>query len=294
MPTEKEVFNAFVSKTLNMDETGVASLYNEDGTELREGALTELLTHDANRIAALKPDTKKYFDDGYKKGQSESLGNFERDVLKKFNLKSDKKGIELIDDLVAQFNSKTGTTEEEVKKSKYFLDFMEAAAKERDELLKAKQDEFESFKKQVDREKHFKEVSDKALVIFDNLKPILPEDASKAANLKKVFINELSSYQYEVREGSVVVLDSDGNDALDGHGHRVKFESLVQSTAEKYFDFFQSDGKSAPAHKREGQKPVYKINSEQDFIRLMAEAKTSEEKIALSDAYNVFKYGVNK
>jgi len=288
MPELKEVFNAFVSKTLNMDEDGVASLFNEDGSALKDEALQQLLEKDASRIAGIKPDTKKFFDDGYKKAQSETLSNFEKMVSEKYGIKSEKKGIELIDDLVGQFKDQTGTDEEKVKKSKYFLDFMEAANREKEELKTNLTTEFENFKKQVERDKHFSEVSNQALVIFENLKPILPEDAEKANNLKKVFINELTGFSYEVREGSIVILDKDGNDATDSHGHRIKFDSLVKSTAEKYFDFYKSDDKASAVNKQNNSKsPVYKINSEADYIRLRAEAKTPEEKSAVLDAYNL-------
>lgn len=292
MPTEKEVLTGLLSAAYQMDENGVASLYNEDGTELKAEALQTLIDKDAQRIQSLKPDTKKYFDDGYKKAQSESLTKFEKDILDKYGLKSEKKGIELIDDLVAQYIKEGGTDEDKIKKSRYYLDAVEALQKEKDELIKTKSQEFEDFKKQVEQDKAFSKVSSEALVIFDNLKPILPEDAAKSANLKRIFVEELKQFNYEMREGAVIILDKDGNDALDGHGHRIKFDSLVRQTAEKYFEFHQSDPKSAAGFKKDNQaKTVYKINSEQDYIKLRAEAKTTEERAALLEAFNEFKFG---
>lgn len=291
MPTEKEVLNGLLSTAYQMDETGVASLYNEDGSELKKEALQVLLDKDAQRIQGLKPDTKKFFDDGYKKAQSETLSKFEKELAEKYKLKSEKKGIELIDDLVSQYVKEGGTDEEKIKKSKPYLDAIEALQKEKDELLNQKNQEFENFKKQVEQDRAFNQVSSEALVIFENLKPILPEDAAKATNLKKIFVEELKQYKYEMREGAIIILDKDGNDATDTHGHRIKFDSLVRLTAEKYFEFYQADGKEAPKFKKEGQKSTYKINSEQDYIKLRSEAKTPEERAALLEAYNEFKYG---
>ena len=50
MATEKELLLAFVSKTLNLDESAaVASLYNEDGS-LKDNASTWALSEHAKHI----------------------------------------------------------------------------------------------------------------------------------------------------------------------------------------------------------------------------------------------------
>src|SRR5690606_3916701 len=159
MPTEKEVLTGLLSTVYQIDETGVAELYNSDGTELNEDALSKILERDAQRIAAVKPDTKKYFDDGYKKGQSESLSKFEREVLTKYGIKPEKKGIELIEDIVAQYKQDNPDDPEKIKKSKFYLDAIEQLNKDKAEFEKQKTDELENFKKQVEREKLFGKVS---------------------------------------------------------------------------------------------------------------------------------------
>jgi len=290
MPTEKEVLTGLLSTVYQIDETGVAELYNSDGTELNEDALQKILEKDAQRIAANKPDTKKYFDDGYKKGQSESLSKFERDVLTKYGIKSEKKGIELIEDIVAQYRQDNPDDPEKIKKSKFYLDAIEQLNKDKADFEKQKNDEFENFKKQVEREKLFGNVSEKALVIFESMKPILPTDAQKSANLKKIFINDLAGVNYEVREGNIVLLNEDNSDMTDSHGNRIKFESFVKSTAEKYFEFEVSDPKDAPRHRQNNNQnsTSFKITKEADFIELMKTVKP-EDKQALLDAWKAFK-----
>lgn len=285
MPTEKEVLTGLLSTALQMDETGVAELYNSDGTELNENALQIILERDAQRIAANKPDTKKYFDDGYKKAQSETLSRFEKDVLSKYGIKSDKKGIELIEDIVNQYKQDNPDDPEKIKKSKYYLDAIEQLNKDKAEFERQKNEELEAFKKQVERERLFGSVSEQALVLLDNLKPILPTDAQKATNLKKVFLKELEGVNYEIREGQVVLLNSDNSDMTDAHGNRIKFDSFVKSTADKYFEFQASDSKGAPNHKQNNQSSTsFKINSQTDFINLMKTVKP-EDKQALLLAY---------
>lgn len=293
MPTAQEVLNGLLSTAYQMDESGVASLLKEDGSEFKDDALQLLLSKDAERIQSLKPDTKKFFDDGYKKAQSETLSKFEREIADSFGLKSENKGIELIKDLVSQFSKDSGIDEDKIKKSKVYLDAIENLRKESEEMVKQKSLELDNFKSQVETERAFEKVSSEALAIFENLKPILPEDAAKAANLKRIFVEELKNFKYELRDNAVIILDKDGNgDALDGHGNRIKFDSLVRQTAEKYFEFYQSDPKTgAPFKKDNKQTTTYKINSEADYIKLRNEAKTSEERAALLDAFNEWKFG---
>lgn len=293
MPTEKEVLTGLLSAAYQIDENGVAELYTSDGTELKPEALQTLLEKDAQRIAAIKPDTKKFFDDGYKKGQSESLSKFEREVLTKYGIQSEKKGIELIEDLVTQFKQDNPDDPDRIKKSKFYIDAVEEFNRQKSEIETSLKTEFETYKKQVEKEKLFGSVSNQALVIFENLKPVLPADAAKANNLKQVFINELASLNYDVRDNVIVLLNEDGSDKVDSHGNRIKFDSFVKQTAEKYFDFYKSDDKKAPNHNQNNQNqtvPVFKITSEQDFINYMKDV-TDEQKPALLAAYKLFKGG---
>ena len=292
MATEKEVLHGLLSTVYQIDENGVAELYESDG-ELKPEALQTLLERDAQRIAASKPDTKKYFDDGYKKGQSESLSRFEKEVANKYGIQSEKKGIELIEDLVAQFKLDNPDDPDKIKKSKFYIDAVEQANREKAELEGTWSKKFEDYQKQVEKEKMFAVVKDEALVIFENLKPILPTDAAKANNLKKVFLNELEALNYEVRDGQKILLEADNSDMVDIHGNRIKFESKVREIAEKYFEFYQSDDKNAPNHKQRNNNStsVFKINSEADFINYM-KTVTNETRPALIAEYKRFKDGL--
>lgn len=286
MPTEREVLTGFLSKTLNMDDAGVAELYNSDGSELRPEALQELLDRDAHRVTSLKPDTKKIFDDGYKKGQSESLSKFEKELAGKYGITSDKKGLELIEDLVTKYQNQNPDDPEKIKKSKVFLDALEEVRNEEKGKYDKITGEFDSYKKQVEKNELFGTVGAEAMVLFENMKPILPQDAAKASNLKQVFLRELSGLNYTKRDGSIVLLEDDGSDMTDKHGVRIKFDAVVKQIAEKYFDFQVSDPKGAPPHGKGSQPPsVFVVTSEQDFINQMKSVKP-EDKPKLLEAYN--------
>lgn len=286
----KEVFNGLLSKVYQFDNDGVTSLFNEDGT-VKDDTLDVILQKDAERVASLKPDTKKIQDDFYKKGMSESLSDFEKRIATKYALKTDKKGLEFIDELIEKYKDSSAdmNDDEKVKKSKIFIDELEKWNAEKTELQSKFTNDFDTYKKQVEKDRLFTLVSGDALVEFENMKPILPDDAQKAANLKKVFINELAAMDYEIRDGKKILKDKEGNDLTDSHGNRIPFEVFVKQTAEKYFEFYKADDKNAPNHKQNSNsnKPlVYVINSEADFIAYNRIAKTAEERVAILDAYN--------
>lgn len=289
MPTEKEVLHGFLSKTLNMDNDGVTSLYNEDGSELKPEALQLLFERDQQRITALKPDTKKIQDDWYKKGQSESLKAYEKNLADSLGFKTDKKGDEFLEELKAHLTKDGPDDPDKIKKSKIYIDAVENHNKLLLETETKYKTELENYQKQVERKELFQIVVNDALTQFEAMKPILPQDTAKAANLKKIFINELDSVDYVVRDGKKVLLNKDGTDKQDGHGNRVTFEAFVKETAEKYFEFYKADQKAAPPgpNGNNNQKPtVFIINSAEDFQKYLKEVKTPEEKALLLTAFN--------
>lgn len=249
--TEKELIAGFLSKTLNMDETGVASLYNEDGT-LKEDSITTLLQADVDRVQKLKPDTKKVFDDGYKKAQSEVLSKFERDFLEKTSYKSDKKGLDLILEYAANASKQSGEVNEDaIKKHPLFISTVERLQTEKEEAIVAESKKLEQFHSELKKKETFNNVSKKALDIFSTLKPILSKDTQKATNQMGDFIEKLKGYEYDIQGDEIIVL-KDGKVLEDKHGNRIKFDKVIKDEAEKRYDFYVADSRTAPANGKDG------------------------------------------
>jgi predicted transcriptional regulator len=74
----KDILTGLLSKAYNLDTERIAELLYkkaDDGTlteEVAEDALQALINIDVQRAAKLKEDAKKRFDDGHKKGTSET------------------------------------------------------------------------------------------------------------------------------------------------------------------------------------------------------------------------------
>ncbi len=244
----KEFLTGVLSKTLNMDESGVASLFNEDGT-IKDESLQTILDLDVKRIAGAKPDTKKFFDDGYKKASSEILNKRDKELSEKFGIKSDKLGVELVNEIITEQVKKAGVdlNDETVKKHPLFISTVDKLTKDKDDAVAAESIKLTTFQKELKHKETFNNVANKAMSYFNSLKPILSNDATKAENQRALLTEKLGGYEYDIQGDKIIVL-KDGKVLEDDHGNRIPFEKVVKQTAESYYDFHVTDPKSAPAN----------------------------------------------
>lgn len=236
----KELVTGLLSKTLNMDDSGVAELYNSDGT-VKDDALDTLLVKDADRVKNLKPNITKVMDDQYKKGVRETMERFEKDFKDKTGFDSDLKGIDLV---LAYADTKTITTadvtEDAVKKHKLYISTVDKLKKEKAEAVDAAKKELDDFKGVLSKKEAFSKVSAKAIEIFNSFNPILSKDKNKAKNQMDDFISKLNNFEYDIQGDRIVVLQ-DGKPVEDGHGHAKTFDLIIKETADRYFDFQVTD-----------------------------------------------------
>ncbi len=273
MANEKEVLHGLLTQAYGFNEEGVASLYNEDKTELAADAIEKLLEADRNRIAKLKPDEKKIRDEVYGRATREVRESFEKQIREKYQLKSDKQGVELIDDLVETFRSEgggAGLTDDQIKKSKLFLDFAEQARNEKQTVITEYENKLNQFKAEVADKETWYTAKEAALTYLDSLNPILPKDPSKAQMWKEIYLNELKGVKREIRDGKIVLLDESGNDLQDGHGQRVSFETKAKEIADKLFEYSKGNERNdAPAGGGSGGPRKFVFTSEDDFMSQM-------------------------
>lgn len=248
MSTEKELLSGLLSAAYQMDDAGVASLYNEDGT-IKNDALETLKKLDIDKVSKLKVDTKKFFDDGYKKATSESLSKYEQTIQDTFKIKSDKKGIELISEIISEQVKAAGGTinEDAIKKHPLFISTVDKLSREKEEAIKAESEKFTQFQTELQKKETFNIVAKKAKELFLNLKPVLSQDKNKADMQIENFVEKLKGYEYDPQNDNIIVL-KDGKVYEDKHGHRIPFEVVVKQIAETYYDFHEFDQKRSPAN----------------------------------------------
>lgn len=284
-----------VFKKMGMADEQVASLFNEDGTEFAENATDTLLKHDATRVQKMKDDGTKLFNDGHKKGLSEGASKIEKEIVEKFGVKSDKIGIELIEEIIT-LKSTSGTgelDEEKVKLHPSYVKMQDELSKQIKNKDKEWDEKFKQRDSEIAKQNLFKEVVTKAKTTVLGLKPILPKDAAKAEKQMELLVAELLKLGFtKTEDGNDYILEKEGKPVEDAHGNRINFDAYVKSTAESIWDFEQGQQRSSSQNSNDtsgatgttkwaGKTPT----NEQEYIKAVSEAKTGEERMAIQDAY---------
>ena len=294
----KTIITGLLSKAYNFDNGKIAELFKDGETELSEDQqkeiLQKLLDEDAKRVEAIKKsvDTKPAFQDGFKKAQGEILTKFEKDLKEKFNLESDKMGLELVEELVSK-KSEGGQggdlTEDAIKRSKVFQDMESNLKKQIKQTETDFQNKINEIQDGYKAEQTFSNVSQKALQIFNGLNPILPQNKTVADNQVKFFVNTLKDFKFDVQDERIVVMDKDGKVLEDGHGNSRSFEDIVKETASGLFEFKANNGGSGSGNGGQGQggsgSSSYAGNVPKTFEEL--EKVMSDTSISIEDRSNI-------
>lgn len=245
----KEVFTGLLSTTLQMDEAGVASLFNEDGS-VKDDALNVILEKDKARIAAVKPDTKKIFDDGYRKAQGETLTKFEREFMEKTGYKSDKKGLDLVLEYAAAQAKNTDITEDTIQKHPVFVKKIDELSKQIEAAKAEGETKLKELLEGQKKKEVFSKVSESALTMFKGWNPILsPDEKKAAAQVKELLLDKLAAYDFDILEGGRIIVMKDGKVLNDDHSNPITYEKLVKQIADERFDYKKAEDRSSAGNK---------------------------------------------
>lgn len=295
MPNLKESLKTYFA-AIGMADGQIAALFNADGTELLPEAANSLTQHDATRIGKFKTDSKtEGFNQGHQKGFSEGATKIEEEIKVKHAITSDKKGIELLDEIIAEKSKpvKLELEEDKVKAHPAFIkmrDDLEKKVKETDTTWKTK---YEDRDKSIAKEQMFKSVLDKAKTQVTSLKPILPKDAAKAEKQMELLVMELAKLEYNDdadKKGYIIL--KDGKSLEDANGNRIQFEQLVKNIASGIWDFEEGSSRSTGANNNDDSGASSKKNlnvktpaNEKEYMEAIANEKDPEKRMAIDDAY---------
>lgn len=290
MKDAKALLIGVLSETLKIDESGVTSLFNEDGTAKDDAEQTILGWH-AEHIKKVKESQKKLdHDEGYGKAQREILTKFENDFKTKTGFKSDKKGVELVLDYANSVQPKEGAiTDDVIKKHPLYLTLQEEKENAVKEAVATGETALNQFKTELSKKETFGKVSNKALEIFNALKPILPTDPNRRKAQEELFIERLQGFEYELQDDRIVI-SKDGKIYEDAHGGRITLDKLVKDTANKYYEFQAADPKQNAGNGKDGKKAeplnVVVPKTEEEYTKALFDtSKTVEERNAIKDAW---------
>lgn len=298
--SEKEILIAFLGKTLNRPAEQIAPLLYKKGDdnetlteEISDTALDELIRLDADRVAKLKPNTKEFFDNGYKKAEAEVAAKLEKTLREKFGVDTEGrlKGDALTDAIKAAMAEKQGATmtTDEIKLHPDFLAMERRYKKEMEEKEAAHLKQMEELQTTFTREKSWADWSGRIRQAFKSLNPVLSKEAARAEAQVELFVNtHFRDYDFKPTDDGRLLVMKDGARVDNAHGHPLYLDDLVKQTAERLYDFEAQPPAGNAGNNNDG-KPTVKVRfkDENEFLEKYANAATPEEKRALGDAWSL-------
>jgi hypothetical protein len=249
-----KAFRAYLVITLGFTQAQ-AEAKVPDGTEDFTAIMGDITNAHKAKVNTQK---EEYVSQGFNKGKLEILGKFEDEVRTKFGVASKKSGLELIDEVIAAKTPDPGNPDsiapDVIKKHPAYLERERTLS---NELAEAKAETDKKVKEVQDTyaaKETFGKVSESFLTKFRGLNPILPEDKEKAARQEARLIKELegSGYVFQLQEGQdplILERNADGSTKRkeDEHGHPLKWDDFVRSTADGYgFEFKAGEPRTTP------------------------------------------------
>jgi hypothetical protein len=279
--TEKKKLEGFLSKALKLDSEAMAGLYNEAG-ELTD--LTAAEEADALRIKKLKEDASSQ----YKRGLKEGAIKIETELKDKYEVESDKIGVELIDHIVSEKVSAAKPGSDDITKHPDYKSHTDKLIKLKEKEWQGKIDAMNSeFSKKAIQAK----VREKGLANLDEYRPIIAGDAKKVLRWKEKYIEELYKSEYQDHDGTPVPI-KDGKPIQDEHGNPISFDDFTKNVATELFDFETAEQRSSSGNTtfgHSGQNFVVPKNNEEyvaEMKKLSAETPENKKKrIELMESY---------
>jgi hypothetical protein len=252
-----ELIYAFTKLLGKTEDELTPLIFEGEGEErkLKDGAIDQLIALEASKIAKIKDeykaDKESFFNEGYKKAQGETLTKIDREFETATGFKgtaTDTLG-RIMEYVETQKKSKhSGEVTPDVVKLHPVYRELEAA---RAADLAAAEQRLNEFQGQIVRKEKLSRVQQLALQQFEALNPVEFDDPAKRDNLRKVFLNDVLSYDdYQFNEnGNIELVVHQGKRVEDELGNPTSFSNIVKKTADKYYQFRVQDPKGSAGNK---------------------------------------------
>ena len=263
-------------------------LTEEQGKE----ALSKILELDSNKVASIRAEGEKKFQDGYAKSKGEVLSNFEKEIFEAYpDADKNLKGLDLIKSLNSDSkNGTTSITDADVQSHQAYLAMERRLKDEANQLVAAKDSEIAKLLNDTKREKVFGTIESKMFSLRDKLNAVIPKEANIAQTTQRNLLRELKEHDFDVKEDGTILILKDGKPLQDNHGNTVDFESFGKNILNNYYAYSDNNGGASSGSGKEGSgsgspavgKKFNTANELQDY--LYSEGVTLEQKQAALEA----------
>jgi len=250
----KEFLLGLLTKVFNKTEKEIADILfekSESGEEvLKEGSLNEVIDLWSERVKKLEGDFKtkesETFSKGYKKAEGEIMTDFEKKLRDKYELESEKFGLELIEEIVDKFKKPSKLDDpEKIKLTDVYRTMEKQLRKEIDDIKEHHKQEVDELKSGYDKKGRLETISKEVRKLFLESNPVLSENSKIAENQTdsfiKVFLDQYDDWEIDDSGDHFPV--KDGKRAEDNLGHPLSIKNLVPERVKDYYDIKVQDGK---------------------------------------------------
>lgn len=254
---------SYLSKIHKKTEQEISELiFDGDINEgkVKADALQALVTLEETRTKSLKgaPATAKALKEAADAERKKVIDELKGHIETTFpDFKSDNEiGLEFFTELSETVSKPTNTkgevviTDDAWQKSKQYRDLKAQHGLEIKKLTKDFDDKWKVREGEIKKKESFNSVRGKALKMFRDMKPILPDDTAIAERqTERLLLNELySGYEYVIEgtgDDEKITVLKDGKPLEDSLGHLVDFSTHLKQIASQNFTFAVADAKNA-------------------------------------------------
>ncbi len=284
---------AFLKATLGMDETEASKLFKDDGTPV-DGALDILKGKDVERVKVLKDASTAAHDKGYSKAKGEVLAQLEADLKTKHSITSEKKGIDLVEEIISiAAQKKAGSpepTDDQIKRHPLYQTLKLESDAELKKVKKEMQDKIDEAENNSRKKAAFEAVKRKALIELEELGAIESDVPAVREYHRGNLLRELESFEYENAETDSPIIKKNGELVTDDHSKTITFKELVSGFASKMYTFKAAEERSSggdggknkgkPGSKVVIKKPKSQAEFQETLAQIEGSTMKDEEKLS--------------
>ena len=291
----------YIAKQYGISEDAAAELLFEkseeggvDKTKPLANALEVLVNKDQERVTTIKSsvDTSDAFTQGYNKATSEVLEKTEKRLAKKHGIEYKNQKLGDLIKTIIESNKTDGNegdlTDDKVKTHPLYLALERSKTEEINNLTTAHEKAIQDLETGYAKEKTMQTVSSDILGLFDELKPVLSQDQTRAQNQRNEFAKRFGHLDFEKQSDGSWLITQEGKRLEDSHGNPLGLKSLVRNEASKIYDFKVQDERQSTGNAGSGSGTGSNVNvpsSEEEYNNAIFEATTAEEREAITKAY---------
>lgn len=237
----KTLFIGSATKIFNESDEELLKDITDEAGELKDSAFDSILERDRKRVAKFKKEKTEAIDNFHKKNKSEIYSDVEKQIREFFGITEELPVNELLPKVKEKFSAKSKLTSDDIKMHPEYLALETSRVPK--EKYEALSNEFEVYKKTIDRKIKFDKVWERAEPLIESFNADWPSDPKIKSNLKALMKKDFESFEDAEFIDNDIILKKDGKRVEDEHLNPIKFPDITKGILTNYVTLKVQDAK---------------------------------------------------